>query len=153
MSDAKRKAALAQTLETHGQDHVLRFFDQLTEAQQQSLLDQIESVDWQEVTTLIDSHVRARPQHDLPKQLEPAPYYPNKPAADLEDQYTRARQQGEQLIATGKVAAFTVAGGQGTRLGYPGPKGTFPATPIAGLCLFELSRPSKSTTAPCPGTS
>ena len=38
----------------------------------------------------------------------------------------------------GRVAAFTVAGGQGTRLGYPGPKGTFPVTPVKQKTLFQL---------------
>ena len=42
------------------------------------------------------------------------------------------------LIAGGGVAAFTVAGGQGTRLGRNGPKGTFPATPITGKPLFQV---------------
>jgi UDP-N-acetylglucosamine/UDP-N-acetylgalactosamine diphosphorylase len=36
------------------------------------------------------------------------------------------------------VAAFTVAGGQGTRLGYDGPKGTFPVTPIRRHSLFQV---------------
>ncbi len=36
------------------------------------------------------------------------------------------------------MAAFTVAGGQGTRLGYDGPKGAFPVTPVKGKPLFEV---------------
>jgi tryptophan synthase beta subunit len=34
-------------------------------------------------------------------------------------------------------AAFVVAGGQGTRLGYDGPKGTYPVTPVRGKSLFQ----------------
>ena len=41
-------------------------------------------------------------------------------------------------IRAGKVAAFCVAGGQGTRLGFNGPKGTFPVTPLAKKSLFQV---------------
>jgi UDP-N-acetylglucosamine/UDP-N-acetylgalactosamine diphosphorylase len=46
-------------------------------------------------------------------------------------------ESGEEMLAKGKVAAFTVAGGQGTRLGHNGPKGTFPCTPIKKHSLFQ----------------
>ena len=38
----------------------------------------------------------------------------------------------------GKIAAFLVAGGQGTRLGYEGPKGEYPVTPIKSKPLFQV---------------
>jgi UDP-N-acetylglucosamine/UDP-N-acetylgalactosamine diphosphorylase len=45
---------------------------------------------------------------------------------------------GEAALRAGRVAAFTVAGGQGTRLGYDGPKGTYPVTPIKHKTLFHV---------------
>ena len=44
---------------------------------------------------------------------------------------------GWRLLREGKVAAFTVAGGQGTRLGYDGPKGTLKITPVRGKPFFQ----------------
>ncbi len=52
-------------------------------------------------------------------------------AADRE-----ARAIGEELIAAGRTALLTVAGGQGSRLGFEGPKGLFPVTPLRNLPLF-----------------
>ncbi|MFA9479624.1 UTP--glucose-1-phosphate uridylyltransferase [Phycisphaerales bacterium AB-hyl4] len=132
----ERYAAAKQSLEAVDQAHVLQYFDELTDDQQDRLLAQIESVDWPEVHRLIESHVRHKPEFKLPDNVEPAPWYPNTPPADLEARYRDARAVGEQLIRDGKVAAFVVAGGQGTRLGWDGPKGTFPATPIRKLPLF-----------------
>src|SRR5690606_10711076 len=46
--------------------------------------------------------------------------------------------RGGDLIRAGKVAAFTVAGGQGTRLGYDGPKGCYPAGAVTKKPLFRM---------------
>ncbi|MFW6065774.1 MAG: UTP--glucose-1-phosphate uridylyltransferase, partial [Planctomycetota bacterium] len=53
-------------------------------------------------------------------------------------QKEQAAKKGEELIAEGKVAAFVVAGGQGTRLGYDGPKGCLEVTPVAHKPLFKV---------------
>ncbi len=129
-------SAARQILSRVGQDHVLTFFDDLPNDQKNQLLAQIQEIDWTEVARLIQTHVKNRPSVRLPEQLGPVPYYPSVPRTDLVDKYKRARALGEDLIRHGKAAAFTVAGGQGTRLGWSGPKGTYPATPIRKLPLF-----------------
>ena len=48
------------------------------------------------------------------------------------------RKKGQALIDDGKVAVVTLAGGQGTRLGHDGPKGTFVVDPNTGKSLFEI---------------
>ena len=65
--------------------------------------------------------------------VSPAPYISLGQASDRE-----ARERGEELIRRGRAALLTVAGGQGSRLGYQGPKGMFPITPIRKLTLFAL---------------
>ena len=57
---------------------------------------------------------------------------PSPPAASC-------ARRGVDAIRAGQVAAFTVAGGQGTRLGWDAPKGTFPATPIRGSAVFVVA--------------
>ncbi len=138
-----RLAQSRETLQRVDQAHVLRFFDDLPPAQQQHLLTQIEEVDWPEVARLVKTMVLGQSTYKLPEKIDPAPSYPsprNLPEGDekLQAKYADARALGEDLIRQGKVAAFTVAGGQGTRLGWDGPKGTFPATPIRKLPLFAV---------------
>lgn len=133
-----RLTAVRRTLKSVGQSHVLHFFNDLDDAGKAQLLDQIECIDWPEVARLVESHVKAKPRFELPDNIEPAPFYPRTPTGELNDKYRQAREAGEKLIREGKVAAFTVAGGQGTRLGWDAPKGTFPATPIRKLPLFGV---------------
>ena len=125
-----------QLLHKQGQAHLLNFYPELPPLQQAALLEQLTALNWAYLAELTETHVRQKPDMSAPEPLEPAPYYPAS-AADPEA-YRRARALGETLIRTGQVAAFTVAGGQGTRLGWDDPKGTFPATPLGRKSLFQL---------------
>lgn len=66
--------------------------------------------------------------------LEPAPVVRLSARAER----AAACEAGLGLLAAGQVATLVVAGGQGTRLGHPGPKGTFPIGPVTGRTLFGL---------------
>ncbi|MEM6855049.1 MAG: UDPGP type 1 family protein [Planctomycetota bacterium] len=136
MSLDQRYAAVSTTLENVGQSHVLEHYASLDDTAKDALLSECEGIDWPEVARLIESHVKQKPEFVLSDDIQPAPWYPYTPTADLEAKYAEARTLGEKLLGEGKIAAFTVAGGQGTRLGWDGPKGTFPATPIRGTTLF-----------------
>ena len=136
MTLTDRYAAARSGLSSIGQEHILHFYDRLDEAGKVRLLGQIDQVDWPEVSRLADAYVNRRPIFDLPDSLEPAPWWPCRPGDGQIQQYERARRSGEHLVRAGKVAAFTVAGGQGTRLGWDAPKGSFPGTPIRNLSLF-----------------
>ena len=70
--------------------------------------------------------------------LEPAPYVPLPEHGGDASEWAAAKASGEDALRAGRVAAFTVAGGQGTRLGYDGPKGTFPVTPLKKKTLFQV---------------
>ncbi|MCP4248984.1 MAG: UDPGP type 1 family protein, partial [bacterium] len=125
-------------LTARGQEHLLRWWDDLEDPARDHLLGQIESIPWSDVDPLIETHVLAQPEDSAPVGLEPAPYYPLQPDAEQEAAYREAAALGDELIRAGKVAAFTVAGGQGTRLGVDGPKGAVPVSPIRKKTLFQL---------------
>ncbi len=50
----------------------------------------------------------------------------------------RAHEIGAEMLAAGKVGLVVVAGGAGTRLGFDGPKGTFPIGPVSSASLFQI---------------
>ena len=127
--------AIRRRLADHGQEHLLRFYDKLDPARQAALISQIESINFDELDRLIESHVKSRPQTQLAGKIEPPPVVlqDQTPAQKLD----QARNRGLEAIAAGKVAAFVVAGGQGTRLGYEGPKGCLEATPVTKKPLFQ----------------
>lgn len=106
---------------------------------QEKLRVQAKSLDWDELTTALDECIFKKNQNSIPSEYGPASYLPATPdTIEQEELYAQAYQHGEELISSGKIAAFTVAGGQGTRLGYDGPKGTLPVSPIKNKPLFQL---------------
>ena len=129
---------LQKKIEKAGQGHLLKYFDTLTEAGQEKLISQLEDIDFDKIPELVEKYVVNRPKTEIPDDLAPASYYPAKPEnAEQEKLYIEAVKLGKQLISGGKVACLTVAGGQGTRLGFNGPKGTYPIGPLSGRSLFS----------------
>jgi len=137
MDTQQRYSDARDRLEAVQQDQLLRYWDELDSAERLTLLEQIESVVWEEVAPLVESHVLQRPEEQVPTGLSPALVLPKTPRSPDEQRlYSRAMERGEEILRQGKVAAFTVAGGQGTRLGIDGPKGAVPVTPVRGKSLF-----------------
>jgi UDP-N-acetylglucosamine/UDP-N-acetylgalactosamine diphosphorylase len=122
-----------------GQGQVFAFFDQLSPDEQRRLLEEAAEVDLAEVNQLTRTLLAkdAAAGVDL-KGLEPAPYERRPEFGGDAAAWTKAKAAGEEALRAGRVAAFTVAGGQGTRLGYDGPKGTFRVTPVKQKSLFQV---------------
>jgi len=132
----ERLAQVRETLERHGQGHLLHFADELAPDQRLSLIHQIEAINFRELDGLIETYVRGAQAAIIPDDLAPAPCYPTEAGGAYDAAHSR--EAGETLIRQGRVAAFTVAGGQGSRLGWKGPKGTYPATIVTGKPLFRV---------------
>lgn len=131
--------ALKKRLAEAGQDHLLKFYADLSPENRSGLMAQIEGLDIDGLPRLIDEYVKHKPASGVPAHLEPARYYPYDPVAKSRH-WDKASYMaaGESLVRRGKVAAFTVAGGQGSRLGFEGPKGMFPAGAVTGKTLFAF---------------
>jgi len=122
-----------------GQGQVFDFWNDVSEAERSALVQQAAEIDLDEIARLTRTLLGhgAAPAVDL-TDLEPAPYMPRPENGGDAAAWARARAAGEAALRAGQVAAFTVAGGQGTRLGYDGPKGTFPVTPLRRKPLFQV---------------
>src|SRR5688572_14777680 len=129
---------LREKLAAVDQQQVLRFYDQLDAQAKDRLRAQLLALDLGEIDELAEKHVRHKSPIALPSRIEPVKAYPRRPAPGQEKLYADAAARGLELIRTGQVAAFLVAGGQGTRLGYDGPKGEFPVTPVKNKPLFQV---------------
>ena len=130
---------LRNRLQECGQVHLLRFWDHLDKDQQQDLLAQIQRLDLTRIQQWVADFVREEPPASVRAGLSPCPFYTARPVdASQQRKYARAVKLGRKAIAAGKVAAFVVAGGQGTRLGFDGPKGDFPISPIKNKTLFQI---------------
>ncbi len=130
--------SLRKRIEAAGQAHLLAHYDAADAAAQAKLEAQFSVIDWEALPGLIAGYVLKRPETAIPADLAPAPFFPF-PARTPEQEklYAEATAKGVEVLRAGKVAALTVAGGQGTRLGFDGPKGTYPITPVLHKTLFQ----------------
>jgi UDP-N-acetylglucosamine/UDP-N-acetylgalactosamine diphosphorylase len=127
--------ALQRRLDAAGQSHLLTHASRLDAAARARLLAQIAALDLDALPRLIEQYVRNKPQFPLPEAIQPAPYFPRDGRGW---DRAAARARGQALLRAGKVAAFVVAGGQGSRLGYEGPKGCYPAGAVTRKPLFAV---------------
>jgi len=118
-------------LKKNGQEHLLRFWNAIDAAQQEKLLAQIAALDF----ALVAKMRALLPSSPTPLPPSPAsPVSPSTPAKVLipsPAQRARAAALGEAALRNGEVGVVLVAGGQGTRLGFKGPKGAYPIGPVS----------------------
>ncbi len=121
---------LRSGLAAHGQEGLLRFWDDLDDAGRERLERDLRSLDLDLVDRLVETLVHGRDEPLDTDGLEPVE---PDPAPTPE-----AVAEGEDALARGALAVVIVAGGQGTRLGFDGPKGCYPIGPVTDRSLFEI---------------
>ncbi len=110
---------IRETLKKYDQEHLLKFYDKLDDASKKRLLAQIASIDFEKIKSANECGVEGTIQCEI------EPIKSVKKAALSSNEAKRLGEIGKQIIQSGKYAVVTMAGGQGTRLGHNGPKGTF----------------------------
>ncbi len=130
------KDELLALLSRYGQQHLLNSWEQLEPSQRDQLASEIRQVDLDLITSLFRETHEAAAEVDwreLSVQAEPPPAV-RLAAGDGKPLFSA----GEQALRAGRVGMILVAGGQGTRLRFPHPKGMFPVGPISGRTLFQV---------------
>lgn len=119
----------------YNQQHLINFVGELTETQKTKLLNQILNIDFDEIFSLYDEFKDKDPNPT--EEIEPLKYVDKSAlGANKIKQYTNT---GIKAIKSGKIGVITLAGGQGSRLGFKGPKGTFLLETTPKKSLFEIT--------------
>ncbi|MAE45419.1 MAG: hypothetical protein CMJ86_00860 [Planctomycetes bacterium] len=128
------KSDLAAALEAAGQDHLMGTWSDLSVEEQANLRTALEGLDLDQVQRLRE-HLRSPNEHAA-KSFEPPLTFPLGRSTEQAARAEHAISIGKQLLRESKVGFVLVAGGQGSRLGFNGPKGMFGVGPVSGLSLF-----------------
>lgn len=123
-----------EILKKYNQTHLLQFYSELTDLQKSDLLKQILKINFEDILSLYESSKQE--VYNSTEEIEPLPYTDKSQlsACKLE----QLSNLGIKSIKSGKVGVITLAGGQGSRLGFKGPKGTFRLETDPQKSLFEI---------------
>lgn len=120
---------IKKELQIHNQSHLLKYYDELTVAQQEKLLSQISNIDW---------GFEAYLDTNCDKEMDVIEPIDALDIDHINDKKAEYLEIGCQAIKDGKLCLLLLAGGQGTRLGYDKPKGSFNIGKTKDLFIFEL---------------
>jgi UDP-N-acetylglucosamine/UDP-N-acetylgalactosamine diphosphorylase len=130
---------LAAQLIAHKQEHILRFWDELSPAGRAKLARQVAAIDFRQIAELFHGGVQSQDWASLSRRAEPPT------AMRLADRASGgrfsakdARKRGIEALASGTIGVLLVAGGQGSRLGFDHPKGLFSIGPVSGASLLQI---------------
>ncbi len=126
---------IQKTLKKYGQEQLLDEYNRLTdEKQKQDFLDSLLTIDYSQVKTLYEKS-KEEPTF-VNSKIEPIEYVDK--AKLSKEERDKLKEIGTKEIKKGKLAVVTMAGGQGTRLGHTGPKGTFDLGLDTHKSIFEI---------------
>ena len=131
--EEKYEAAL-NSLKKYGQEHILNNYESLSQENKEKLLNQILTIDLNQIKDLYESTKKEISFAN--DKIEPIEYVDK--SALSEEELKKYTELGENAIRAGKYAVVTMAGGQGTRLGHNGPKGTFMMGLEEDKSIFEI---------------
>ncbi len=122
-------------LRTYNQEHIIKLLEKLDEEQKAELIEQISRIDFHQIMELYDN---TKKEIEIKEnKIEPLEYLDKEKLT--EGQKEEFQNLGEEVIINNQYAVVTMAGGQGTRLGHTGPKGTFKLDVYGkGKYLFEI---------------
>jgi len=131
VDDIEYEEALKR-LKNYNQEHLLKRYEYLEDDKKSKLIEQIKNIDFEQANELFNVTKKSK---EIEGQVTSIDYVDKSKLS--KEEYEKYYKVGEQQIEEGKYAVVTMAGGQGTRLGYNGPKGTFKIGGGVDKSLFE----------------
>ena len=122
--------AAKEKLEKYGQEHLLRYYDTLSEEEKASLLAEIEATDF----SVLEAFGNAPEAENAGQVFEPLGAVTIR---EIESREAEFREEGLKAIRECRTGAVLLAGGQGTRLGFDHPKGMYNMGLTRDLYIFE----------------
>ncbi|SFJ90671.1 UTP--glucose-1-phosphate uridylyltransferase [Thermoflavimicrobium dichotomicum] len=134
MNNQSKYENIKNLLQKYKQEHLLNHYESLSLHEQESLLNEIQRIDFEKIVMLYNQIVNCNNDGEIEfKPLEAQNW------GELDKkQKEHFNALGMDLIKNGKVASLVVAGGQGSRLGCDGPKGTYNIGLPSQKSLFQL---------------
>jgi len=131
----RQEKELIKKLYAEGQEHLFRYWDELSDSEKDLLVKDIKGIDFDFIIKVKPLLNRKSPDARNVRRPDiiPVPRTPQETRGE-----ERAAQAGESFIASSRAAVFTAAGGQSSRLGINTPKGTFPVSPVRKKSLFQI---------------
>jgi UDP-N-acetylglucosamine/UDP-N-acetylgalactosamine diphosphorylase len=134
----KTPAEIEAHFKKHGQEHVFQFVEGLSEAEKESLLDQLSSVELDKIPSVADLEATLKRQETESANQQIAPLTERVAYSSDTATVEKVEPLGLEAVAKGQVAALVLAGGQGTRLGFEHPKGMYNIGLPSGRTLFQM---------------
>ena len=124
-----------ELLKEYNQEHIINYLKKMNDEDANKLIEQIQKIDFHQITELYNNTKKTIEFKE--SKIEPLKYL-DKAKLTLE-QTQKFDKLGSDVVKNGQYAVVTMAGGQGTRLGHNGPKGTFKLDVYGkGKYLFEI---------------
>lgn len=119
----------------YGQEQLLDAYNRIEDDEEkQAFLNSILTIDFKRIKELYEGRNETATYAE--SKIEPIEYVDKSKMS--EEEYEECLKIGTELIKSGKLAIVTMAGGQGTRLGHSGPKGTFDLGLDSHKSIFEI---------------
>src|SRR5512137_510786 len=131
MDESHSEQKLRETLYAFKQHHILSCLDIAPPKQKAALLQDLNDINFTQLANRYQAYRRSKSEAAEKKVFDTAEII----ALPFSKTFSAI---GEDYLRAGKVGIFLVAGGQGTRLGFKGPKGCFPISPVRHKSLFQL---------------
>ena len=140
----KRIEKAKKLLKNNDQLRAMKILERLDETKKEELAKQVLKVNFEQVKKLYNNKDKRNKSKD---KIEPIKYIDKSKLNSRQKQ--EIEKLGEKVLRQNQYAVVTMAGGQGTRLGWKGPKGTFKLdVGEKGKYIFEiLANSLKRTTS------